>query len=112
MGLVEDIDPVTSRCRLGGAVDDLLHVVDTAVGGGIEFDHVEGPSLTDGDARVALAARFAVAEVGAVERLGEDAGGGGLAGAAWTAEQVGVPHPVFDDRVAQGRHEVVLAADL
>ena len=51
-------------------------------------------------------------QVGAVEGLGQDPGGGGLAGAPGPAEQVGVGHPLVPDRVAQGQDDVVLAPDL
>jgi hypothetical protein len=55
--------------------------VDAVVGGGVELLHVVGGAGVDGQAAVALAARLAVDEVLAVEGLGQDAGGGGLAGA-------------------------------
>ena len=66
----------------------------------------------DGHARGAHAARLAVDGALAVEDLGQDAGGRGLARAARSAQQVGVTHPILDDGVAQRRDEVVLTSDL
>ena len=51
-------------------------------------------------------------QVLAVERLGQDAGGGRLAGAPGPGEQVGVALGLLVHGVAQGRGDVVLAADL
>ena len=61
----------------------------------------------------ARVARLAVgAEVRAVDRLGQDPRGGGLAGPARPDEEVGVRQPVAGDRVAQGRDDRVLADEL
>ena len=49
---------------------------------------------------------------GAVERLGEDAGGGGLAGAARPDEEIGVGEAVLRDGIAQRPHDVVLSEDV
>ena len=62
--------------------------------------------------RLAVAARLAVLEVLAVERLGEDAGGRGLARAPGPAEQVGVADPPLAHGVAQRGDDVVLAPHL
>ena len=66
----------------------------------------------DGTAAVALAAGFAVVAVGAVERLGQQLGGGGLAGAARPGEQVGVADRARGDRVRQRAGDVLLPDDL
>lgn len=53
--------------------------------------YVEASALVEGDATFAVAAAFAVGGGGeAVDGLGEDAGTGGLAYAAWAAEEIGV----------------------
>ena len=64
-----------------------------------------------------LAARVVVVEVhlrpaGAVEAFGEDAGDGGLAGAARAAEQVGVRDAVLLDGVGERLRDVLLADDV
>ena len=46
--------------------------------------------------------------VGAVERHGEDAGGGGLPDPARTGEQVAVAHPAAGDGAAEHGRDVVL----
>ena len=110
--LVEDVHlraPGRAHGRLGDEVADGL---DPVVGGGVELVHVERRAVLDGQARLADAARLAVGRVRAVEDLGQDAGGRGLARAPGAAEQVGVAHPIAPDRVLQGRDQVVLAPDL
>jgi len=48
----------------------------------------------------------------AVERLGQNASGGGLAGPARTREQIGVTLCAVVHRIAQCPHNMVLAAEL
>ena len=103
------VRPGRAERRLGDEVADGL---DAVVRGGVELVDVEAGAGLDGEARGALAARLAVDRVLAVEDLGEDAGGGGLAGAAGPGEEVGVADPVLDHGVAQGADEVLLAPDL
>ena len=92
---------------------EVAHVVDAVVRRGVELDEVEERARRDRHAVLALAARLAVgAEIEAVQRLGEDAGGGGLAGAARAGEQVRVADAVLADRVAQRGGDVVLADEL
>ena len=90
----------------------LAHVVDAVVGCRVELDDVERAALADGDAVGARVARLAVAEVGAVDRLGEDPRGRGLAGAAGTHEQQPMPQPPEADRVAKGLDDGPLADHL
>ena len=110
--LVDDVDlPPAGRAQRD-AGDQLPHGVDAPVGGGVELDDVERAALGDADARVADAARLPVGRFGAVEGLGQDAGGRRLARAPGAAEQVGVGHPALADGVAEGVADVVLALDL
>ena len=68
---------------------------------------------SDGLAVLALAAGLAVgAEVEAVERPGEDARGGGLAGAARAREQIGVAGAILAHRVLQRVGDGILADQL
>ena len=48
----------------------------------------------------------------AIERLGEDARGGGLADAARPDEEIGVREPVLFDRVLQRPRDVLLPDDI
>ena len=77
-------------------LDEVAIGVDTVVRRRVELDEVGEGARGDRDAVLALAAGLAVvAEVQAVERLGQEAGRGGLAGAARAGEQVGVADPVL-----------------
>ena len=110
--LVDDVDLPAPRSAQPGVGHEVAHGVHTVVGGRIELVHVERAALGDLDARGAGAAGFAVDGGLAVERLGQDASRGRLAGPARTAEQVGVRHPVVAHGAAQRPHHVVLAPDL
>ena len=114
MHLVEDEDlalQVGWRVRNKG--DQVLaHVVDAVGGGGVGFDHVEGGAFCNGDARAAGAAGFALGGGEAVERFGDDAGGRGLAGAAWANKEEAVAESAVGDGAAQGLGDGVLATEL
>jgi hypothetical protein len=59
-----------------------------------------------------VARPFSQFRLQAVDRLGQQAGGGGLAGAARAGEQEGVRHPVGSNGIAQRLHNVLLANHL
>ena len=59
-------------------------------------------------AGLALAARFAVLRVFAIQAFGQDAGDGGFAHAASAGEQVGVVQAAFAQGVLQGFDNVFL----
>ncbi len=111
--LVEDVHLGAARASRGrpGSMR-LAHVLDPVVGGGVELLEVVGAAGLDGQARLALAAGSPACEVGAVEGLGQDAGGRRLARAAGPAEQVGVADPVVAHGVAQGPDDLLLARHL
>ena len=111
MHLIDDIDAVAADLRrdphLVGQGADIVHRV---VGGGVEFVDAVGTSLREGAARFAFTARFEVRTgVAAVDGLGEDAGGTGLAYAARAAEEVGVRQLAAQDRVLERPGDVLLA---
>ena len=111
--LVEEVDlPFEVAGGEGDLVAQLAHVVDAAVAGGVHLDEVEGGAAVDGLAGAAGVAGLTVGKVTAVDGLGEDAGGGGLAGAAGAGEEVRVGDLVGGEGVAKGRDDVVLTDHL
>ena len=83
LDLVDDEDLVLQIRRRGeDPWQQLAHVVDAVVRGGVHLADVQGPSFADSHARGASVTWLAVTQVGAVERLGQDSGERGLAGAA------------------------------
>ena len=110
MHLVDDVHLVAAGAGgVGGLVPQVADVVDAVVGGGVHLDHVEDAAVVDAAADRAAAAGVAVCGVQAVDRLGEDLGAGGLAGAPHPGEQVGVAHPAGGHLIFQGRHDGPLA---
>ncbi len=111
--LVHDVD-LAVEVRRGGqcARQELAHVVDPVVRGGVHLDHIERPALADRDAGLAPITRFAVAEVRAVERLGDDPRQRRLARAAGPDEQEGMGDLVQSDRVPEGVDHGLLTDDL
>ena len=69
-------------------------------------------ALGDLAALVALVAGLGARRMAAVEGLGEDAGDGGLAHAARTAEQIGGSDPVFGGGTGEHGLDHVLSGDL
>ena len=110
--LVEDVHLVPAGGAERGLLDEVAHRIDAVVAGRVELVHVVAGAALDGQARLALAARLAVDRPLAVEHLGEDARRRGLAGATRAGEQVGLPLALVDDRIAQGAHDMLLAAHL
>ena len=99
--LVEDEDLVAVACGgEHGALAQVAGVVDAVVARGVDLDDVEraAAAARELDAAGTHAARGVGGPLGAVEAPGEDAGRGGLAAAAWAAEQVGVIHPIGAER--------------
>ena len=92
------------------ALDELPHRLDAVVRRGVELDEVVERAFGDGDAVLARAVGLTVgAEVQAVQRPRQQAGGGRLAGAARAREEVRVTDAILGDRVAQRGGDVVLA---
>ena len=112
--LVEDVDLLPAGgAAEGDALEQLAGVVDAAVRCGVELEEVEEGPVGDRLAVRAHTARIAVvAQVQAVERLGQDPRRCGLAGAPRPAEEVRVPDPVVAHRVAQRGGHVILADQL
>ena len=113
VGFVDYIDLASALD--GGKVDLFPYVsylVDAAVAGGVEFDDVHEPPFVNRLANSADVAGVAVLKIEAVDHLGQDAGGCGLAAAAGAAEQVGVGDTPLLGRLAQGGCDVLLANQL
>ena len=111
--LVDDVD--LRRGLVGAEVDPVVEVSDVvyaAVAGGVDLDEVQRSSLIDGGADVAGVVRLAFLGREAVDCLGENAGGGGLAGASGSAEEVRVGHASQGDGLTQRLGDGLLAYDL
>ncbi len=107
--LVEDVHLEAALDRLEDDVlADLADVVDPALARSVHLDDVERRPGGDGDARVAGLVRRRRRPLLAVERLGEDAGERRLPGPARAREEVGLPHLVVRDRVAERAHDRLL----
>src|SRR5699024_6974639 len=98
----------------GGALAQLAGIVDAAVAGGVDLDHVEAPGAAVGQvaAGVALAAGDVRRPLDAVQAAREDARGRRLATAARAREQVGVTDPAGAQRTPQRRGDMVLSDHL
>ena len=107
---VDDIDFVfAGGGRVLGVFQHFADVVDAGVGRGVDFQQIHKTPCVDVAAGLALAARFAVLRVFAVQAFGQDAGDGGFAHAACACEQVGVVQAAFVERVLQRFYNVLLA---
>ena len=112
--LVDDVDLVAPGDRgVEGALAKIAGVIDAAVAGRVDLDHVDraGPRRRQRDARVADAARVRGRPVHAVQRAGEDAGARRLTAAARAAEQVSVVDTATAQRLPQRLGDVILPED-
>ncbi len=111
--LVDDEDLAAQvRRRRIDAGDELAHVVDLVVRRRVHLDHVERTTLPDRLARGTGVTRLAIDDVGAVDRLGQDARHRRLAGPARADEEEAVSQAFETDGVAQGLDDGALADDL
>ena len=110
--LVDDEDRVASHLRDDAHLfDERTDVLDRVVRRGVQLVDVERASVVETAARFARVAGFGPFGMQAVDRLGEDAGAGGLAHAARSAEEISVGKLTALDRVLQGRSDVLLPHD-
>ena len=113
---VDFVDDVNLEPRAAGPHGDVLaelaDFVDAAVAGAVDLEHVDVVAGGDALADLALAAGRGRRAAFAVEALGENAGGGGLAHAAGAGEQIGVPDAVAGDGALQRLGDVLLADQL
>ena len=86
--------------------------VDAVVAGAVDLEHVHVLAGGDALADVAFAAGRGRRSLLAVERLGEDAGGRGLADAACSGEEIGVGDAVALEGVGQGAGDRLLADEV
>ena len=111
--LVEDVDLALELARgIRQALAEVADRVDAAVAGGVDLDEVQRRALADRDAGRAGVAGVAVAQVRAVDRLGEDPRQRGLARAARPDEQDRVRDPTGPHGVPQRLDDRFLADDL
>ena len=115
VGLIndEDLVAVTHR-RESGALAQVAGVVDAAVRGRVDLDHVERAGAAGGQlaARFALAARGVRGALRAVQTAREDARRGGLAASARPGEQIRVRHAIRAQRRLERLRHVFLADHL
>ena len=113
---VDLIDVIDPEFPAGGGEADgfaeLADFIDAVVRGTVDFEDIERAAFGDFDAEVVIGIEIRLRSAGAVEGLGEDAGGGGFPGAAGADEEVGVGEAVLGDGVAQRADDVVLAEDV
>ena len=119
MGFVQDVDLVLVSCgTVTGSIPQFADLVDTAVGGGVDLNDVDGVAGFDLGAGFAdfaglgVGADLAADNVAAVERHSKDAGDGCLADAAVAGEDVAVSDALLGERVHQGDGDVVLAGNV
>ncbi len=80
MDLVDDVDFVAAlRGGVADVVAQVAHLLDAVVRGAVDLEHVEAAALGDFDADVLLRIELGGRPVLGLERLGQDARGGGLA---------------------------------
>ena len=111
VGFVEDPDLVAvAGGTIARGIAQLANLVDAAIGGRVDLDHVHriaGANLGAGIANAAGLGHRMVLRA-AVQRHGQNARDGGLADAAMPAEDVAVRDALLLDGVLQGAGDVVL----
>ena len=111
--LVDDVDlEARVRGRVRDVVTDRADLVDATVRRPVDLHDVD--VLTPGDrlAHVARTARLSVSDIGAVQRLRQDASHRGLAHAPAPGEEERVGDPILLQRIPQRRGYRVLAHDV
>ena len=115
VGLVENVDlEAIARRAVARSLAQLADLVNAAIGGGVNLNHVHGISRADFGARFAYSAglRHRLVRRPAVQRHGQNARHGGLADPAMPAEDVSVRRPALLQGVLQGPGNMFLPDDL
>src|SRR5205823_10501459 len=86
----------------------LADLVDAAIRSRVDFDYVQGSSRGNLLARITDTARIGCRAVHAIERLGQDAGRGGLSHAACAGKNISVGHAIIFDGVGESFRDVRL----
>src|SRR6266481_2013855 len=111
MSLIENIDfEAVARRTITRGLAQFANLVDAAVRGGVNFDHIHRTASADFAAGVALAAglgsgRFRAA---AVQGHGQDTGNGRLSNTAMAAENIAVRDALLLNGVFKSARDVVL----
>ena len=113
MDFVNDVD---LELRIGGRVfaglTELADLFDAIIAGAINFQNVERPAFGDLKAAWILVVEGDFRAAFTIQAFGENAGDGGLAGAARAAKQVGVRNALLLDGIGERLRDVFLADDL
>ena len=97
-----------ARRRIHRVVDQLAHVVDAGIAGGIDFEQIDEAARIDLDAGTALTAWLRSRALLAVQRLGKNARDRGLADPARAGKQQRVMQPSAVQRMGERAHDVLL----
>ena len=107
--LVDDVDLLAPLHRSGrGLLAQFAGVLNSAVRGCVDLDHVQVGALTDRNALRAHPTGLGRGPVLAIDHLGQDPRGGGLARAARAAEQERVVKSTFADGARERPNDVLL----
>ena len=110
MNLVYDVNAVLSHLRRNlHLVHQVLDVINTVVGRGVQFVNTIGPPFLEGPAGLTLAARLHIRRrIGAIDGFREYSCRGRLTHSARAAEKIGVGQLASDYGIFQGLGYVVL----
>ena len=110
---VDQIDlEAAARRGILRVFDDVAHIVDAGVAGGIDLEQIDETPGVDVDTGAALATRSRRLAALAVQRFGEDARNRRLADTARAGEQERMMHAIGIERIAERAHDVFLADQL
>ncbi len=115
VGLIDHVHlEATGHRGEEGSLAQVTGIVDAAVTGRVDLDHVDraGAVGRERDARLALAARIGGGALLTVERAGQDARRRRLAAAAGPGEEIGMVEAAGAQRLRQRLGDVLLADDL
>ena len=91
---VDLVDDIHAVAHAGGGIDGLVpqgaHMVYAIVGGRVQLQHIQQAAVVNPQAGLTLVAGVPVHRVLAIDRLCQDFGAGGFAGAPGAGKQVGV----------------------
>jgi len=107
--LVDQVDFEGPAGRgVGRALAEVADVFHTVVAGAVDLNDIQAAALGDLEAGVALSAGLGGGALLAIQRLREDAGGGGFTDPARTHKKVGLSEALGVHRILQGARDVIL----
>jgi hypothetical protein len=113
MNLIDDVNLERAVCRLiANVLNDLANLIDSAIGGAVDFDNIDTASLNDFSALNAFVTWSWRRTLSAIQCLGENPSRRCFADPANPGKQISVSYTARSYGILQGASDMTLPRDI